>query len=126
MSAPVVGGAGEGVAAAAAGAAGADNEADKGAASVRSGAAGFAATCAAGASLPAATAGRCGLLCSAISLRGRCLRRKETCCLVSAFVSALASLLEADFGSYWARASPAKRPDAKTLPARMMAPVMTR
>ena len=63
------------------------------------GAAGFAAICAAGASLPAATAGRCGLLCSAISLRGRCLRRKETCCLVSAFVSALASLLEADFVS---------------------------
>jgi hypothetical protein len=27
------------------------------------------------------------------------LRRKETCCLVSAFVSALASLLEADFVS---------------------------
>jgi hypothetical protein len=99
MSAPVVGGAGAGVAAVAAGTAGADNEADKGAAGVRSGAAGFAATCAAGASLPAATAGRYGLLCSATSVRGRCLRRKETCCLVSVFVSGLASLLEADFVS---------------------------
>src|SRR5262249_59144185 len=83
---------------------GADDEAAEGAAGVRSGATGFAATCAAGASPPAATAVRCGRFCSAISVCVRCLRRKETCCLVSDLASAFVSDFVWDLASLWEEA----------------------